>query len=90
MTEPDLVIELAAITLMVEATVAGGDELPPGLVFHVPPHADGLGLGISAKPLNAAGALPWLSEFCFAHWAPQNVTCRPTIAFLSPMTKLPR
>jgi hypothetical protein len=89
MTLPDLVIELATITVMVEGTVAGGDVLLPGPAFHVPPQAGGFVLGALAKPLNALGARPPLIEFCFAHFAPQNVTCWPTIAFLFPITKLP-
>ena len=84
-----MVIELATITVMVRGTVAGGDGLLPGSVFHVPPQAGGFVLVTLPNPLNAAGAGPPLSEFCLAHCAPQNVTCRPTIALLSPMTKLP-
>jgi hypothetical protein len=89
MTLPDLVIELATITVMVEGIVAGGDELLPGPAFHVPSQAAGFVLGMLAKPLNALGAWPLLREFAFAQCAPQNVTMWPTIAFLSPITKLP-
>jgi hypothetical protein len=48
MTDPDLVIELATMTLMVEGTVDGGLELLPGLVLHVPPQFAGLGVVTSA------------------------------------------
>jgi hypothetical protein len=89
MTLPDLVIELATITVMVEGTVAGGDVLLPGPPFHVPPQAGGFVLVILAKPLNFLGAWPPLRGFSFAQWAPQNITGWPTIAFLSPTTKLP-
>ena len=75
MTEPDLVIELATITVMVRETVAGGGGLLPGPVFHVPPQTGGCALVTLPKPLNAAGAGPPLSAFRFAHCAPQKVTC---------------
>jgi len=48
MTDPDLVIELATMTLMVEGTVDGGLELLPGGVLHVPPQFAGLGVVASA------------------------------------------
>lgn len=86
---PNLVIELATITVMVEGTVAGGDVLVPGPPFHLSPQAGGFVLVALAKPLNFLGAWPPLREFFFAQWAPQNVTCWPTIAFLSPITKIP-
>jgi hypothetical protein len=87
--EPDLEIELAAITLMVGPTVGGGEALLPGSVFQVPPQAGGLGIGILAKPLKAVGALPPLMGFNLAHCELQKVTCWPITASLSPMTKLP-
>jgi hypothetical protein len=74
-TEPDLVIELATITVILGATVAGGGALLPGSVLHMPPQAGGLGVITSAKPLNAAGAAPPLTLFSFDHCALQNVTC---------------
>jgi hypothetical protein len=85
---PDLVIELATITLIVEGTVAGGLEVPPKPLVHVPPQNAGLGVVVSAKPLKEEGAGPPLNELDFAHFAPQNVTCCPTTALRSPMTKL--
>jgi hypothetical protein len=36
-TEPDFVIELDTITVMNSGMLAGGLELLPGSVFHVPP-----------------------------------------------------
>ena len=48
MTERDLVIELATMTLMVEGTVDGGLELLPEVVLHVPPQFAGLGVVTSA------------------------------------------
>jgi hypothetical protein len=71
---PDFVIELATITLMVDGSVAGGPELPPEPLVHVPPQKAGLGVVVSAKPLKAEGAGPPLNELDFAHFAPQNVT----------------
>ena len=87
-TGPDFVIELATITLMVDGSVAGGPELPPAPLVHVPPQNAGLGVVVSAKPLKADGAGPPLNALDFAHFAPQNVTCCPTTALRSPMTKL--
>ena len=85
---PDLVTELATITLMVEGRVAGGLELPPVSLVHVPPQFAGSGVVFWAKPLKAEGAGPPLNLFDFAHWLPQNVTCCPTTALTSPITKL--
>src|SRR3989442_1783973 len=89
MVEPDLVIELDAITAMKAGTVAGGPELFPGSVVHVPPQVGGAVLVVSAKPLKAAGAGPPLSELTFAHCAPQKVTALPTVASTLPITKEP-
>src|SRR2546422_320669 len=89
MVAPDLVIELDAITAMNGGTLAGGPELFPGSVAHVPPQAGGVVLVISAKPLNAAGAGPPLSELTFAHFAPQKVTAVPTAESRLPITKEP-
>jgi hypothetical protein len=88
MTAPDFVIELATITLIVDGSVAGGPEVMPVSVVHVPPQKAGLGVVLSAKPLKAEGAAPPLNELDLAHFAPQNVTCCPTTALRSPMTKL--
>ena len=74
MVDPELPIELAAIAVIVESTVAGGGGLFPGPVCQVPPQADGFGVVELAKPLKAAGAEPPLNEFRFAHSDPQNVT----------------
>ena len=71
---PDFVIELATMTAMNCGTLLGGPELLPGLLVQVPPQIAGLGLVERAKPLKALGAGPPLSEFSFAHCAPQNVT----------------
>jgi hypothetical protein len=59
--DPDLVIELAAITLIKLGTLSGGLELFPGSLFQVPPHAGGFGLGELAKPLKLAGDGPPLT-----------------------------
>ena len=88
MPDPDLVIELATITLMVDGSVAGGPELPPTPLVHVPPQNAGLGVVFSAKPLKAEGAGPPVNLLDFAQFPPQNVTCCPTTALRSPMTKL--
>ena len=48
MTEPDRVIELATMTLIVDGTVGGGLELLPGRVLHVPLQFAGLGVVASA------------------------------------------
>jgi hypothetical protein len=87
--EPDLLIELAAITVMVLGTEFGGGALLPGSVFHVPGQEAGLGVVKRAKPLKVFGAAPPLRVLAFDHWAPQNVTFFPTTAFRSPITKLP-
>jgi len=65
MVEPDLLIELESITAIKVGTVAGGAELLRS-VAHVPPQVGGVVLVIPAKPLNAAGAGPPLSELTFA------------------------
>jgi hypothetical protein len=88
MTDPDFAIELATITLMVDGSVAGGPELLPAPLVHVPPQSAGSGVVVSAKPLKIEGAGPPLSLLDLAHWAPQKVTCCPTTALTSPMTKL--
>ena len=88
MTGPDCVIELATITLIVDGSVAGGIELPPVPFVHVPPQNGGLGVVFWAKPLKDEGAAPPLNLLDFAHFPPQNVTCCPTTALRSPMTKL--
>src|SRR6266852_5659672 len=62
-----MAVKLEAITAMKEGTVAGGPELFPGSVIHVPPQAGGVVLVVSAKPLKASGAGPPLSELSFAH-----------------------
>ena len=59
----------------------------PGSLVHVPPQLAGFVLVEFAKPLKLDGADPPLSEFFFAHCAPQKVTCWPTTAFRSPITK---
>jgi hypothetical protein len=67
MTGPDLVIELAAITLMKAGTLSGGWQLLPGLLCQVPPHDGGFGFNTLAKPLKLAGAEPPLRWFALAH-----------------------
>src|SRR5438128_1110527 len=58
--EPDLVIELDTITAMYAGRGGfGGPALFPGSVLQLVPHAGVFGL--SAKPLNEAGAAPPLS-----------------------------
>ena len=86
--DPDLEIELETITAMKAGTVPGGPALLPGPVDQRVPQVAGT-LGLFAKPLKLSGADPPLSEFSFAHWAPQNVTCEPTPADWSPTTKAP-
>ena len=71
---------------MNSGTLFGGPELFPGSLVHVPPQFGGFGLVELPKPLKLEGAGPPLSEFLFAHCAPQNVTCWPTTALRSPMT----
>src|SRR4051812_11701166 len=88
MTEPFFVTELETITVMYCGMAAGGPELLPGSLVHVPPQMAGAVLVALANPLKLDGAAPPLKEFCFAHCAPQNVTWFPTMALLSPMTKL--
>ena len=85
--DPDFVIELATITLMVDGRAAGGLEVPIPLV-HVPPQNGGLGAVFSAKPLKEEGAGPLFNLFDLAQLGPQNVTCCPTTALRSLMTKL--
>ena len=80
MTSPDFVIELATITLIVDGRVAGGRDVIPVLLVHVPPQNGGLGAVFSAKPLKEEGAGPPVSLLALAHLAPQNVTCCPTTA----------
>lgn len=82
-------VALAAITLIVAGTLAGGGALLPGSVVQVPPQTAGFGVLLSAKPLKLVGASPPLNELTLAHFAPQKVTLLPTTAFRSPMTKLP-
>src|SRR5438876_8489536 len=66
------------------ATAGGGSELLPGSVVQgLQPFA------WLAQPLKLGGADPPLSELSFHHWAPQNVTVLPTIAFWSPITNMP-
>src|SRR5438552_16735687 len=65
--EPDWLIELETITAMKEGTVAGGSELFPGSVIHIPPQAGGVVLVMLVMPLKALGAGPPLSDLRFAH-----------------------
>src|SRR4051812_17648465 len=89
MAAPFLVTLLDTITLMTPATVGGGPGLFPDSLVHPMPQAGGFEAD-SAKPLNAAGAAPPLTEFDFAHRAPQNVTVLPGAALPSPITNAPR
>ena len=88
MVEPDLVIELATMTVMYDGTLAGGGGLLPVVVVQLPPQAGGLGLVELANPLKPDGARPPLNEFDFAHWSPQKVTRLPTAALPSPITNV--
>ena len=56
--DPDFVIKLETITVMSAGTVAGGCELLPGSLSHVPPQVGGFGFVQLAKPLKLAGARP--------------------------------
>src|SRR5262245_24037632 len=86
--EPDLEIELEAITPMNSGSGgAGGLALLPGLVLQPAPQVGVFGVG--ANPLKLAGAAPPLREFCFHQSAPQNVTAEPIALFRSPITKEP-
>ena len=73
-TEPFLLTELETITVINSGIVAGGPELLPGSLVHVPPHVAGAVLVELANPLKLDGAEPPLNEFALAHCAPQNVT----------------
>ena len=86
MVGPVFVTELEAITAMYEGTLSGGFELFPGSLVQLPQQLCG---AVSANPLKALGAGPLLSEFTFAHCAPQKVTVLPTAALTSPITKEP-
>jgi hypothetical protein len=87
--EPDVVIELDAMTAMYCGTVAGGPELFPGGLVHGSPQFGGL-FGVSlAKPLKLDGAEPPLKLLTLDQCAPQKVTVLPTVAFWSPMTNDP-
>ena len=68
--------------------VAGGLALFPGRLDQPVPQLGGA-FGLSAKPLNSAGAGPPLNEFAGAQPAPQKVTLDGTIAPVSAITKLP-
>jgi hypothetical protein len=65
--EPDLVIELDAMTAMNVGTLQGGPELLPGSLVQVPPQVGGNVLVEFANPLKLLGAEPPLSEFSFGH-----------------------
>ncbi len=67
MTEPDWVIELAAIAVMNVGTLFGGLQLLPGSLNQVPPHDGGFGFNTLAKPLKLAGAEPPVRWFAFHH-----------------------
>ena len=88
MPDPVFVTELATITRIVDGSVAGKPEGAPVLDVQLPLQKGGLGVVLSAKPLNAAGAEPPLNLLDFAHCGPQKVTFCPTTALRSPMTKL--
>jgi hypothetical protein len=59
--EPLFWTELATMTAMNCGTVAGGVELPPGLLVQLPPQA-GLVL-LPSKPLNELGPDPPLIDY---------------------------
>jgi hypothetical protein len=67
MTEPDSVIELAAITFIKAGTLSGGWQLLPGSLCQVPPHIGGFGFNLLAKPLKLAGAEPPVRWFALRH-----------------------
>src|SRR6476659_4299605 len=86
--EPDLCTELVTITAMkLGSGPAGGGGLFPGSVVQLVPQTTVF--GVSAKPLNAAGAAPPSRVFSFHHWAPQKVTAVPTAALPLPIAKFP-
>ena len=65
MREPDFIIELATITLMVDGSVAGGPELPPAPLVHVPPQNAGLGVCSGKTPKGRrGGTAAQLIGFC--------------------------
>src|SRR2546421_9118471 len=70
-------MELETITPMYCGTVAGGFELLPGLLVHVPPH---VGVVVpSSNPLKAFGAAPLVIGLFCDHCAPQKVTVAPPV-----------
>src|SRR5919198_5282942 len=90
--EPFFVTSLDTITSIWLGSDGGGAEVSPGAGLKVAPQVR-LGVELSAKPFIAEGALPPLSEFCFAHWLPQKYTACPMVgepAEMSPITKAPR
>lgn len=60
--DPDCVIELAAIAVMMWGMWCGGMALPMGVLVHVPPHSAGRGSVCWANPLKLSGAAPPLNE----------------------------
>ena len=86
--EPVFVILLETMTAITDGIVAGGPELFPGRLVHVPPHVSMVVL--LSKPLKLEGAAPLLSELFFAHCAPQKLTLVPAVwGVRLPMTKTP-
>jgi hypothetical protein len=85
---PTTVIELVTSIAVYDGMLAGGDELLPPIVDHVPPHEVGPA-GVFANPLNWLGAGPPLRWFAVDQRLPQNVTVPDPFASRSPMTKLP-
>ena len=73
--EPDLVMLLDTTTAWYCETVAGGPELLPGAVDHVPPHVGAA--FVFSKPLKLAGAEPPLRLLCLLHCEPQKLTWAP-------------
>ena len=55
--------------------VAGGFELLPGLLVHVPPHVGAV--VPSSKPLKALGPTPPVIGLFFHHCEPQKFTVTP-------------
>ncbi len=90
MVEPALVMVPETTTPMYRGTVAGGIALSAGLAVHVPAHEGGWVLGLEAKPLKLAGAVPPLKEFSVDQIGLQNVTAVPAALFWLPITKEPR
>jgi hypothetical protein len=83
-----LMTELVTSMAVNDGTLSGGGVLLPGKALNLPPHVVGPA-GIPAKPLNADGAFPPLTELAEFHCELQNVAVTPRPLFPLPITKFP-